>query len=158
MEGVYRDYLDDLEPTRTGVFPALGEVGHSGADQLARWFSDLSAVPLLILESLVPVGFAMVARMRAAAAAGAAPSEGGTYRMAEFFVARVHRRRGIGARAVELIFDRFAGRWEIHEYLRNPGAVHFWRRVVAGYTRGRFVERIDNGEVRHSFSSRPLPR
>ena len=56
--------------------------------------------------------------------------------------------------AVQIILNRFAGRWEINEYLRNPIAVNFWRRVVAAYTRGDYEERIVNGEVRQHFSSR----
>jgi predicted acetyltransferase len=152
MEGVYRDYLDDLAAWSTGLFPALGEVGHSEPDQLSRWFSDLQAIPLLILKSTVPVGFAMVAR------AGARAGQALSYRMAEFFIDRPHRRLGIGERAVELILDRFAGRWEITETLRNPVAVQFWRRVVARYTGGRFQERVQDGEVRQSFDSRAAPR
>jgi len=75
------------------------------------------------------------------------------YRMAEFFISRTFRRRGVGRLAVELILNRFAGRWEITEYLRNPVAVAFWRRVVANYTQGRFQERVLNGEVRQVFES-----
>jgi predicted acetyltransferase len=76
------------------------------------------------------------------------------YRMAEFFITRPSRRLGVGRTAVNLILNRFAGRWEITEYLRNPGAVSFWRRVVAGYTRGSYQERVINGEVRQVFDSR----
>jgi len=75
------------------------------------------------------------------------------YRMAEFFVSRPHRGLGIGRGAVQLILDRFAGRWEIVEYQRNPGAVNFWRRVVSIYTRGRYKETVINGEVRQLFES-----
>jgi predicted acetyltransferase len=73
--------------------------------------------------------------------------------MAEFFIARSQRRLGIGRTAVQLILNRFAGRWEITEYLRNPTAVSFWRRVVALYTQGNYQERIVNGEVRQMFQS-----
>ncbi len=73
--------------------------------------------------------------------------------MAEFFIARSQRRLGVGRTAVQLIFNRFAGRWEITEYLRNPAAVSFWRRVVALYTQGNYQERIVNGEVRQMFQS-----
>ena len=73
--------------------------------------------------------------------------------MAEFFVARSHRRLGVGRTAVPLILNRFAGRWEITEYLRNPVAVSFWRRVVAAYTNGRYEERVINGEVHQFFES-----
>ena len=94
------------------------------------------------------VGFAMVARPGPSAAKPRID-----YRMAEFFIARKSRRLGIGQTAVQLIFSRFAGRWEITEYLRNAGAVSFWRRVVAAYTTGSYQERIMNGEVRQVFES-----
>ena len=152
IESVYRDYLDDLSPLNTGVFSttSLGEIGYSESDQLARWFGDSSVNPLVIVRGSDPVGFAMVAR--GASSAGRPPCD---YRMAEFFVARTWRRRGVGRMAVELILNRFAGRWEITEYLRNPVAVSFWRRVVASYTQGRYQERVMNGEVRQVFDSGP---
>lgn len=65
------------------------------------------------------------------------------------------RRLGIGQSAVALILDRFAGLWEVQEYLRNPGAVKFWRHVIADYTRGDYEERVANGEVRQTFRSGP---
>ena len=147
IQSVYRDYLDDLAPD-TGVFPVLGEVGHREPDQILRWFGDPSIFPLTILKSEEPVGFAMVAR--------AAPSTLKPridYRMAEFFITRTRRRLGIGETAVQLILSRFAGRWEITEYLRNVAAVSFWRQVVAAYTRGSYQERVVNGEVRQVFES-----
>ena len=146
---IYREYLDDLSALSTGIFPVLGEVGHREPDQIARWFGDRDAFPLIILKTTERVGFAMVAR--------SAPMRGPPvveYRMAEFFISRGSRRLGVGRTAVNLILNRFAGRWEITEYLRNPGAVSFWRRVVAGYTRGSYQERVINGEVRQIFDSR----
>ena len=156
LEANYRDYLDDLAPDGTGHFPVLGEVGHTGSDQVARWFADRSAQILLIQADGQSTGFAMVSR--GAAAGTFAGSRAVDYRMAEFFIARPHRRRGIGRTAVPLILDRFAGRWEIQESLRNAAAVSFWRRTVARYTGGRYQERVANGEVRQTFvSGRPRP-
>ncbi|HEY2398780.1 MAG TPA: GNAT family N-acetyltransferase [Steroidobacteraceae bacterium] len=146
---IYREYLDDLSALSTGIFPVLGEVGHREPDQIARWFGDRNAYPLVILKTAEPVGFAMVAHHQAPA--GLPVVE---YRMAEFFITRASRRLGVGRTAVNLILNRFAGRWEITEYLRNPDAVSFWRRVVAGYTRGSYQERVINGEVRQFFDSR----
>ena len=156
IQSVYRDYLDDLAPAAgTGTFPALGEVGHREPDQLFRWFGDPNSFPLVILRSSVPVGFALVVRSatKTTVGAGSPPRATAEYRMAEFFITRAMRRLGIGATAVRLIFSRFAGRWEITEYLRNAAAVGFWRRVVASYTRGDYRERIVNGEVRQTFVS-----
>ena len=165
IEGVYRDYLDDLAPLNTGLFPVLGEVGHREPDQVAHWFADPQAHPFVIAQATERVGFALVVRgagaaasgpppqPRGAAGAGAAGAAGASYRMAEFFVCRPNRGRGVGQGAARLILDRFAGRWEIIEYVRNPDAVRFWRRVVARYTQGRFEERVVNGEVRQKFES-----
>ncbi|MEO6081228.1 MAG: GNAT family N-acetyltransferase [Steroidobacteraceae bacterium] len=151
IESVYRDYLDDLGVLNTGIFPALGEIGHREPDQLQRWLVDRSATLLTILDDQQPAGFAMVARETQA-------SRATDFRMAEFFVARGMRRRGLGRSAVRLIFDRFAGRWEILEYSRNPAAVSFWRNVVSAYTRGDYRERCTSGEVRQYFSSaQPRP-
>jgi predicted acetyltransferase len=146
---IYREYLDDLSALSTGLFPVLGEVGHREPDQIARWFGDRNAFPLIILKTTERVGFAMVARSAHPPGPPAVD-----YRMAEFFICRESRRLGVGRTAVDLILNRFAGSWEITEYLRNPGAVSFWRRVVAGYTRGSYQERVINGEVRQVFDSR----
>ena len=151
IQSVYRDYLDDLNPG-TGIFPALGEIGHREPDQIAHWFGDPNTFPLIIVKGSEPVGFARVLR---AVASAAQPRI--DYRMADFFVLRTRRRLGIGETAVKLILSRFAGRWEISEYLRNTAAVSFWRRVVASYTRGTFQERIVNGEVRQVFESGKSP-
>ncbi len=152
IQSVYRDYLDDLN-LGTGLFPKLGEVGHREPDLIAHWFGDPNTFPLVILKGNEPVGFARVVRV--APAPGQARID---YRMAEFFVARARRRLGIGQKAVQLILSRFAGRWEITEYLRNGDAVSFWRRVVSSYTRGSYQERIVNGEVHQVFdSARPHP-
>jgi len=151
IQSVYRDYLDDLNPG-TGIFPALGEVGHREPDQIAHWFGDPNTFPLVIVKGSEPVGFARVLR---AVASAAQPRI--DYRMAEFFVLRTRRRLGIGQTAVQLILSRFAGRWEIVEYLRNTAAVSFWRRVVASYTRGSYQERIVNGEVHQVFDSGKSP-
>jgi predicted acetyltransferase len=157
IQSVYRDYLDDLNSGTgigTGIFPALGEVGHREGDQIAHWFGDPNTFPLIIVKGREPVGFARV--LRAVAGGSASRID---YRMAEFFVMRTRRRLGIGQTAVQLIFSRFAGRWEISEYLRNTAAVTFWRRVVASYTRGTYQERIVNGdEVHQVFDSGQRPR
>jgi len=63
--------------------------------------------------------------------------------MAEFFVARTSRRRGVGAAAAVALFDRFPGRWEVRQADRNTAALAFWRAIIGRNTAGRF------DEVRH---------
>ena len=68
--------------------------------------------------------------------------------MAEFFVLRAWRGRGIGRRAVFALFDRFRGKWEISELPRNAAAISFWRRVIGEYGGGRYTETSDASGVR----------
>lgn len=150
IQGVYRDYLDDLAPDATGVFPTLSEIGYCEPDQLAQWFADATASVVTLLSQQQPVGFAMVAMARGGLPAGTARSP---YRMTEFFIARPFRRRGLGRQAARLLLDRFAGCWEISQYQSNQPAVQFWRRVIAQYTSGQYRERIVQGEVTQSFRS-----
>ena len=147
IQSVYRDYLSDLATLNTGIFPVLGEFGHREPDLLARWFADDRSHPLLILKDDQPAGFALIVRPPAMSQARPAID----HRLSEFFVLRRFRRLGVGRDAAQLIFNRFAGEWEVTEYLRNPGAVGFWRRVISHYTGGKYSERIVDGEVRQVF-------
>jgi predicted acetyltransferase len=64
----------------------------------------------------------------------------GVFDMAEFFVLKKYRNRGVGRDAAFACFDRFRGDWEIRQRTTNDDAVLFWRRVIDRYTRGSFKE------------------
>jgi predicted acetyltransferase len=138
--------LEDLSELsmNTGMFPAYRE---REAELMARWFADDTSHPLIILKNERPTGFALVSR----------PPRNQRdqidFRMAEFFVTLKSRRLGVGRDAARLIFNRFAGTWEVTEFLYNKPAVEFWRSIVADYTNGRFREIRAHGEVRQVFSS-----
>ena len=79
-------------------------------------------------------GFALIQeRSRLTGAAG-------VHDMAEFFVARGHRRRGVGRRAAIAAFDRFRGPWEVRQRQTSVAATAFWRRVIGTYTGGDFED------------------
>ena len=153
IQKAFVDYLDDLTRVsmNTGMFPAFGssdaEIGDRQPEMMARWFADDTSHPLVILRDDRPVGFALVSKptMRRADSAD--------YRLAEFFVIKSARRLGVGREAAELIFNRFNGRWEITEIMRNQPAVAFWRHVVGHYTHGEFRETMLQGEVKHLFNT-----
>lgn len=151
IRSVYGEYLDALADLNTGFFSVIGADSPSEDEIFANWFNNDQAHPLLILKGADSVGFALVTRPRIAPAGETAVN----FFMSEFFVRKPYRGAGIGRDAATLIFDRFAGDWEILEYQRNPASVNFWRRVIDGYSKGGFTERVRNGEVRQRFKSRP---
>ncbi|MBM0108241.1 GNAT family N-acetyltransferase [Steroidobacter sp. S1-65] len=146
IQAQYPAYLEDLSQMsmNTGVFPATSEVQ---AELMARWFADDSSYPLIILKDEQPAGFALVSR----------PPRNRRdqidFHLAEFFITTRSRRLGIGRDAAQLIFNRFAGTWEITEFVHNKGAVSFWRAILMEYTGGKFTERVAHGEVHQTFTS-----
>lgn len=149
ISGQYAEYLEDLSrlSMNTGVFPAAGEFGEREPELMARWFADDSSHPLIVLKSDRPIGFALVSRPPRN------QRQSIDFRMAEFYVTPKSRRLGVGRDAALLIFSRFAGAWEVTEFLYNKPAVAFWRSVVAEYTGGQFKESTSHGEVRQVFRS-----
>jgi predicted acetyltransferase len=149
IQGQYPEYLEDLsqQSMNTGMFPAKGEYGEREQELMARWFADDTSHPLLILKNDKPAGFALVSRPPRHQRAQV------DFRMADFFITPRSRRLGIGRDAATLIFNRFAGTWEIVEFVYNKPAVQFWRAIVGAYTGGKFRESISQGEVHQVFVS-----
>ncbi|HET7204272.1 MAG TPA: GNAT family N-acetyltransferase [Steroidobacteraceae bacterium] len=151
IRAVYRDYLTELSASKTGLFPVLGEWDDRENEFLAGWFADPSAHPFVILSGSQRVGFALVAPPPVF------PRTDVQYRMAEFFIVGDARRRGVGASAAWLLFNRFAGHWEVLEDEHNVPALQFWRRVITRQTSGRYSETRGAGEVRHRFRTEAHP-
>jgi predicted acetyltransferase len=54
--------------------------------------------------------------------------------MAEFFILRGYRRRGIGTKAAHEVWRRFPGQWQVRVMEINSYAVSFWEHAVAEFT------------------------
>lgn len=91
---------------------------------LDPYWSEADHIPLLLRRAGNLIGFALV---------DAHSHSGGELdrNVAEFFIARKHRRGGVGTAAAHAIFRRYPGRWEAAVVRRNLAALAFWRRAVA---------------------------
>jgi len=74
--------------------------------------------------------------------------------MAEFFVLRGYRRRGIGTEIAHEVWRRFPGLWEVRVMESNHPAHHFWERAIAKFTgeTSRSVRVEKGGESWNVFS------
>jgi predicted acetyltransferase len=107
------------------------EDGRFHLPALDPYWTDPGRQPFLIRVDAKLAGFALVQeRSRLTGLEGVRD-------MAEFFVVRRYRRRGVGVRAAGLLFDRFQGPWEVRQRPENEAATAFWRRAIAQYTDGR---------------------
>lgn len=60
------------------------------------------------------------------------------YSVAEFFIMRKYRRKGIGMDSAQQIFNLFKGNWEVLQHGNNDPSKYFWRKVIEEYTRGQY--------------------
>jgi predicted acetyltransferase len=114
-----------------------GRVGMDGkftTPPLEPYFQEPWRHPRIILVDDHPGGFALIHRK------SRITEDPETWDMAEFFVMRQYRRKGVGSQAALQLFEQFRGRWEVREVHANVAATHFWRAVVAHHTSGRFSE------------------
>lgn len=60
--------------------------------------------------------------------------------IAEFFILRKYRHKGVGEQVARQIFDRFPGFWQVGQIPENVKATAFWRKVIERYTAGKYEE------------------
>ncbi|HMI87143.1 MAG TPA: GNAT family N-acetyltransferase [Polyangiaceae bacterium] len=118
----------------------VGEDGRFQLPALEPYWTDPGHHPFLIRVDATLAGFALVQER------SRLTDQEGVRDMAEFFVMRRYRRRGVGVRAASLLFDRFQGPWEVRQRPENRDATAFWRRAIAHYTGGRFDDAMWNDE------------
>ncbi len=111
------DGSDDME------FDACGQFGEYV--YLPEYWRETGRVPLIIRRGGRPVGFALLNQH--------SHRDGGHVErnMAEFWVARKHRRHGVASEAVRQILAAYPGRWEVAVVARNIAAQSFWPRAIA---------------------------
>lgn len=93
---------------------------------LETYWSDPARAPWLFRINGLPVGFALVNDI----AHSPTPVDRA---VAEFFIVRKHRRRGVGLAAAHALFGTAWGVWEAAVVRPNLGALAFWRQAAAGY-------------------------
>jgi predicted acetyltransferase len=134
-----RDALGNLMELYTYDFSAMlrlevGDNGRFAEHPLDAYWLDSWRSPFFIREGSRLAGFALVHRKSRLSGAN------DVWDMAEFFVLRRHRRKGVGIEAAHQLFARHEGTWEVRQRKENVAATAFWRTVIAAYTDGLFTE------------------
>lgn len=58
--------------------------------------------------------------------------------IAEFFVMRKYRRKGVGYQAAWQVFDQIPGVWEVNQHKDALAAQRFWENTIRDYTKGQY--------------------
>jgi predicted acetyltransferase len=130
----------------------VGDDGRYGYKSLPLYWSDHSRLPFLASLDGKLVGFVLVTR-------SPGPSgDGYTWDMAEFFVMRRYRHRGVGTELATQVWLRCPGRWQIRVMESNLSARKFWDSSISAFTglTAVFTNFVTDGVTwyRFSFDSR----
>lgn len=110
----------------------INEYGYFGYSRIDDYWNDEGRYPFFIRVDGKLAGFVLVRSC----------SEYNDLRdphnIAEFFVMKKYRKKGVGKTVAKRIFDQFAGDWEIAAWSNNHVAKKFWERVVSEYTNGQY--------------------
>jgi ribosomal-protein-alanine N-acetyltransferase len=95
------------------------------------WQTD-DAFPFLIRYENELAGFVIIDKKGS--------ETGIDFNVAQFFILRKFKSKGLGRHAAHQCFDKFKGVWEVMVIPGNTGAYNFWRSTIRKYTTDNFVE------------------
>jgi predicted acetyltransferase len=130
----------------------LGRDGRFGYTPLPLYWSEPGRHPFLVWVEDKLAGFALVKR------GSEVSGDEKVWDMAEFFVIRGYRRRGIGTQVAHEVWRRFPGLWEVRVMQSNTAAQDFWARAISNFV-GEAIHpvRVEKGSkdwILFSFESR----
>ena len=106
----------------------LGANGRFVYKDLPLYFRESTRHPFLVRNDGKWVGLVLVRR------GSPVCGDENVWDMAEFFVVRGCRRRGVGTQIAHQVWRQFPGKWEVRVMEANDPAYHFWQRAIAQYT------------------------
>lgn len=111
---------------------AIPENGLYECIDFRKYWDDKHAHPFLIYYKNEMVGFVIVDTKGS--------DQQVNFNMAQFFILRKFKAKGIGRFVAHQIFEKFRGVWEIMVIPGNEGAYRFWRTIIGDFTKGVFTE------------------
>lgn len=106
--------------------------GRYGYKYLDHYWTDEGRHPYFVIVNEQYAGFVLInsyCYLQSSADAKA---------VAEFFIMRKYRGKGIGKAVAIRIFDRFPGEWEVLQHGNNEPSKVFWSKVISEYTNGEY--------------------
>ncbi len=118
----------------------IGEDGRFGYPPLPLYWSEPHRHPFLVKVDGKLAGLVLVKK------GSEVSGHPAVWDMAEFFVIRGCRRRGIGTRVAHEVWAQFPGSWEVRVMPANVAAQRFWAGAIATFV-GEIIRpvRIEKG-------------
>ena len=141
IEALLDDYLLELVGHREIPVGATDAVSYP---YLWLYWSEPDRYPFTIWIDGTLAGFALIHRVKDTTA--------DVMQLAEFFIVPEKRRQGIGEVAVQKLWGKFPGKWELQVHIRNTAAIAFWSRCIKEHAGKNYeVEEIMANDGRRLF-------
>ncbi len=122
IAGLCQFYLYDLDTNSQLANVHYDNGQYVQMDHFDNYWAEEERFPYLIYKSGIPVGFALVHDITVNPQAD--------WKIAEFFIMTPYRHQGIGKQAVEWLFKKHHGIWEISVLKDNVSALKFWNKLL----------------------------
>jgi predicted acetyltransferase len=113
--------------------------GRFGYPRLPLYWQEETRHPFLIMVDGQIAGFALLSK------GSQVDQDPEVWDMAEFFVVRGYRKRGVGRLAAHEIWRRFPGSWEVRVRTGNESAESFWKAVIDRLPGADLTEEVVQG-------------
>jgi DNA-binding response OmpR family regulator/predicted acetyltransferase len=128
IQNLARFYIYDLSEFQARKCP---DNGLFEDEDYSRYWTQPGHFPYLVRCQDELAGFVFV-------------EEGGSsadidYHIAEFFIVRKFRGKGVARFVARDIFQRFHGKWEVMAISQNVPAITFWEKIINEYTQGNYA-------------------
>lgn len=110
----------------------INEYGYFGYSRIDDYWNEKGRYPFFIRANGKLAGLVLV---RSCCEYNDLPDP---HNIAEFFVMKKYRHKGVGKAAAVKVFDMFPGGWEVSQWSNNLPARKFWEKVVDEYTKGKY--------------------
>lgn len=106
----------------------LGVDGRFGYRNISQYWREPGRYPFLVRMSDKWAGFVLVKR------GSELSGNESVWDMAEFFVVRGYRRRGVGTEIAHEVWRQLPGSWEVRVMESNHAVLHFWEHAITMFT------------------------
>jgi [ribosomal protein S5]-alanine N-acetyltransferase len=127
------EYMGDEEEWK------LPENGLFECIDFKKYWDQPNTFPFILRQNKEIAGFVIIDKKGS--------DEQVDFNMAQFFILRKFKKKGIGRAVAYHCFNQFFGIWEVMVMPKNEGAYNFWKRVIMTYTNGHFQEYFK--EIKH---------
>ncbi len=127
----------DVDVEADGLFAAY--------KNLDEYWNDENRFSYIIQKDEIYIGFVLIRYIE--------EQQRNLFSIAEFFVMKKYRRKGIGKSIATQIFNSNKGKWEVFQKESNKPAQLFWNKIINDYTKGDFKERLEDGKLIQGFTS-----